>query len=347
MSVAIMGILIMVFTTLVTTQAREMRGLGEKLGALDLERVLIASLANGSVCTFVTTNPTVMTFNSAALPQTLNLQAPNATSPPTLYGAIAPPLTLGGPLLPLNPIAKVGELASVNSKTLTISSIKLQITSGSNGNYLANWLVSFDASKLVRQLRPLSIATTINADDTAPAAAKIVACQGSGAGLGPYKEATLDFPGLSASSPGSYFLNSANFPTAQGTSGPVELSSTYSFFPRGTRSEITVNPALEIESSGGSNGLAMVVALKVATPDGVIQWVPINTLYADSVAGTGAIRFGSTNSYRLSLRTAPGIRYDLTLALKVTCGPIATCSLGTGTRMSVWSPMPFAIQEYY
>lgn len=153
-------------TTLFVGFHRETRALAEKLEVLDLEKLLISSLADGSTCRFILNNPTILTFDSTSLPQDLTPSLPLYAN---VVGAIP------GPIL-----AQVGSPVSGTSPSLIVNSIKLNITSGSGATYLASWEVGFDASQLVRPLRPISIGTTLRVDTSTPTAASILAC-GSGA----------------------------------------------------------------------------------------------------------------------------------------------------------------------
>jgi hypothetical protein len=67
-------------------------------------------------------------------------------------------------------------VASGYSRSLIVKSIRLEILSGAGANYLANWIVSFDATKTVRALKPLVIATTLTVDAASPSSAKITGC---------------------------------------------------------------------------------------------------------------------------------------------------------------------------
>ncbi len=153
-SVAILGILTMAFATMMNNQWRETRALTEKLAASDLQQLLTASLADGSVCSYVLNNPTVLTFDSTQpLPQTINLTNPTAATA-ALYlsivpNAAPPPATLPGPIA-----AQVGQPASPTSNTLVVQSIQLQITAGSGNSYAGKWLVTFDPTKTIRSVRP-------------------------------------------------------------------------------------------------------------------------------------------------------------------------------------------------
>jgi hypothetical protein len=79
-AIGIMGIMMLGFASMMSSQYRETGALEQKLAAMDLEKLLIASLADGTVCQYVLNNPTVLTFDStAALPRTISLPSPDAS----------------------------------------------------------------------------------------------------------------------------------------------------------------------------------------------------------------------------------------------------------------------------
>lgn len=169
-SIGLMATLTLVFATMMEHQSRETQALSEKLAAMDAEKLLIASLADGSVCSYVLgPNPTWQTFNSLGpLPQTITLTNPTAATA-TLYSSMMP-----GPVP--GPIAlQAGNAASPISNSLKVQSIQLKITSGAGTNFQGTWLVNFAGS--VRSLKPAMASTNLTVDNTNPAAAKITGCQ--------------------------------------------------------------------------------------------------------------------------------------------------------------------------
>ncbi len=178
-AVAIMTVIMAVFAGMMTSQWRETRALTEKLAAMDLEKLLISSMADGAVCAYVLNNPTTLTFNSATLPQIITLPNPNAKgAPATLYTNILPGLVPGAIAV------QDGGLASPISQNLKVKSIQLQINAGSNGHYVGQWIVIFDPASMVRSLAPVTVSTVLEANDTTnPLAATITSCAG-GSGTG-------------------------------------------------------------------------------------------------------------------------------------------------------------------
>lgn len=158
----IMVILMFGFTSMVSNQQKELKSVTEILAGIDLQKNLISTLSQGTVCNYVLNNPAPQTFNSNALPYQITPTLP-------IYASVA-----GG--VPGQVIAQVGQPASVYSNTMIIKSIKLDVVSGSGNTYKANWIVDFDETKSVRPHKPIVVTTIIGVDKTVPGAAKIVDC---------------------------------------------------------------------------------------------------------------------------------------------------------------------------
>lgn len=174
-SIAIAGIVMASFSSMMVNQQREARALTEKLAASDLEKTAIAALADGTICNYVLNSPTPLTFNAAAVaagnPQIIQVNRP-------LYASLIP----GTPPTPGPVIAQVGRLASGFSSTLEVNSVELRVTSGTGNSYVANWEIGFDNMKTIRAVKPASVSTTITVSTTAPdspTAARITGCQAS------------------------------------------------------------------------------------------------------------------------------------------------------------------------
>lgn len=166
-SLGILGIVMTGFMSAIFYQNQETRAVSEVLAAMDLQKVLIATFADGSVCKHILNTPSPRTFDSTAI-KTNKPQVINVNQIPVSVSAGAPN------------VAQVGAYASAYSNSLRINSIRLEIVSGAGGSYLGNWIVDFDRSKTVRQVRPVSISTLLDVDSSVPAAAKIKDCQGRG-----------------------------------------------------------------------------------------------------------------------------------------------------------------------
>ena len=58
-SIGILSAMALTFASLIATQQKETKALTEKLASLDLEKLLITSLADGSICTGELSNPLI------------------------------------------------------------------------------------------------------------------------------------------------------------------------------------------------------------------------------------------------------------------------------------------------
>lgn len=173
-SFAIMSIGLAAMLSLMSMQNKEIRANLEKLQALEVERVLISALNNGSTCLHLVNNPAVLTFDSTAItPLTPAVVTPTLPIYANVVGGIPGPT-----------VAQVGQPLSSEPGSLVVGSIDLKITSGSAGNYLGYWEVGFNHTKLVRPIKPIRVNMIFGADDSTVTAAKILSCNLESAGGG-------------------------------------------------------------------------------------------------------------------------------------------------------------------
>ncbi len=173
-AIGIMTIVMAGFIAMMSAQNKETKAMSEVIGAQDLQKSLSSAMSDGAVCKEILKTKN---FNAQAVisgsPQEINL----GTNP--VYISMINPTTPGPVLF------KKGDKASVYSSSLVIESIKLFIDSGAysgnTGSFVARWEVQFDRTKMVRALRPVTVATTITADTTNPTAALIASCNGGSA----------------------------------------------------------------------------------------------------------------------------------------------------------------------
>jgi hypothetical protein len=333
---AVSMIVMMGLITIINTQSRETTALQQRLASLDLERLLISSLADGAVCAYVLNNPSVLTFNSAIIPN--EIQLPSTTP---LYLNILPG-PVPGPIA-----AKVGEPASPISNTLIIDSIKLQISSGTIGRYEGNWVINFDPNKIIRGIKPVIVSTTLIVDDTVPTASKIIGCQGAGSGLGRFQRVTLSYP-LEPTGGGWVLLNSANFPTVKDTSGDEIQTGDFIFIPRGTRLEIFVRTGDSVYSDniGQSLGFGYYFHYQKDSEPEIVLLIG-NLMTSIGLQLGGGIGFGKGETKHISIDVVPGSTYKLKFGAQVNCDPTQDCPNAHNARYKVWSPVWFSIQEYY
>jgi type II secretory pathway pseudopilin PulG len=154
-----LGILILGFISFMVMQQKEAKSLSQKLNTLDLEKLLMATLADGTVCTFELANPAASTnnpikFDSTALPTT----SPIAISQIRASAiSTAPNIVQAGAFVP-------------GSKELTISDISLSNISsaGIPDLFLGELNISFDESKLVHPLKPIKFRVTLRTNASSP-----------------------------------------------------------------------------------------------------------------------------------------------------------------------------------
>lgn len=171
-SLGIIAVLAAVFAQYQLQQMKETKASNEKSATVDLEKVLIQAMADGSGCLHALNTPTPLTFDSTAVSPT-NPQTLTPTEP--LYAKV-----VGGTPGPL--VARIGDPASPAARSVVVSSIRLQINEGSGTTFKGNWIVEFNSANMVRPLRPAMATAILRADITNPTAATIVGCMASGSG---------------------------------------------------------------------------------------------------------------------------------------------------------------------
>lgn len=156
-------------------QLRQIQALNESMGKLELEGSVIKALSTNGICSFLMSDPSQ---SSTATTPNRSKDAINATSITTLAAeqvsiARLPASTLSTSTVS---VASVGALASANSSTLFVSSMKFQNFRNSGiDQYLADFVISFDSTRTVRPLRPITITNlNFNSNPSDPAATKSI-----------------------------------------------------------------------------------------------------------------------------------------------------------------------------
>lgn len=171
-SLGIMSIIIGFIAQWQVSQMKESQALSEKMATTDLEKLLISSLSDGSTCNYILNNPIPLTFDSTLVSPT----APQEITPTEpLYAKVVSGVP--GPV-----IARVGDAASPQAKSVIVKSIKLKITEGSGTVYKANWEIDFDSRKMVRALKPVNVSTLLTVDNTTPTATRVTGCMNGASG---------------------------------------------------------------------------------------------------------------------------------------------------------------------
>lgn len=178
-ALGLMGILTSAMISILSTQSKEMKGMGEVLGRGELDKTLITTLADGSVCTYIFTpasisglSPASTLFNSAT---TMPFQAFTMTEIPLVSSSTSPVA------------AKTGQTASTSSNSLVVQQIAVNITGNPLTNkFTGNITVSFNQTKLVRALPNLVYPITLQTTGSG-ATTQVTACQlSSGNGVTNY-----------------------------------------------------------------------------------------------------------------------------------------------------------------
>jgi hypothetical protein len=212
-ALGVMSILALAISSMTGNQQKESRAVSESFARLDLERLLISSLASGEICTFELTQPTAKTFNATKI---------NTSTPPiiTLSGLHAS----GSSAAPL--IVQIGAKASASSASLIVKSIDFEniVAAGTPDNYLADLKIDFDTAKSVRVLKPIQLRMTLVTDPTSPATGKkIVGCLRD-PGSGDLWTLTPDNSGNIYYNSGKVAIGTANPNAALDVNGGIKIS---------------------------------------------------------------------------------------------------------------------------
>ena len=155
---------------------REVRGLSETLAKLDVEKLLIASLADGAICTAELSNPAL----NPSAPYVLNTSsAATLTASSIILDRIHASGTPGAPLL-----LQTGAAPSAMSDSLKVASMTFGDfrSTGVANRYTAQLTVSFNGS-LIRAVRPIVLQKIITTNPADPANLKrITSCLGGSVG---------------------------------------------------------------------------------------------------------------------------------------------------------------------
>lgn len=159
-SVGILGIVMAALATIVTSHGKEVRHLEVRLAVLDLERVMITSLYDSSICTSALTNPS-QSFDSTDSSSKIEISRIAFSSAPG-----APDIVAVG----------ASVFSGVTVQSISVKDIK---TTGNPDEYNGTLLVTF-LNANGRPLKPIDFLVSLKTDPdpvTSPATAKkIVSC---------------------------------------------------------------------------------------------------------------------------------------------------------------------------
>lgn len=173
-SMGITLIIIAGMASYMTSQSRETRALSEKLAALDVEKLLISSLADGQICSAELANPAIWT--TGATPYTVN-----HTSAATLLAESKNLTSLHSGILNTSPaLVQVGVPPSPMSTSLTVAGITINnFRETGVDQYLVDIVISFTGT--VRPIKPIVLQKTIKTASLPIGAKAITSCLGAAA----------------------------------------------------------------------------------------------------------------------------------------------------------------------
>lgn len=146
---AIGGVVMAAVTTMLNTQSRTASAITQKLGANDLQQLLLTAVNSGGACT------AVIDSLGGAASFASNLVG-SATPPVIPLTQIPISATPGAP-----PLVEIGSNPSPMTKALVVSGINLVIRSGSGAQFRGELQVEFDQSKLINPLRPVAVSVLL------------------------------------------------------------------------------------------------------------------------------------------------------------------------------------------
>lgn len=281
-SMGILGILMTAMISFFQTQNREVKALQESLARLDLEASMIKTFSSSGICSFVLsdssqspsgTNPN-RSVDTIDVSSTSSLSSINITIDrvPIAAASSSPDLV------------KVGGLASANSNSLKIASMKFEnFRSVGVDQYMADFVIDFDQTLLVRKMKALTIKNiNINTKATDPSNAKSVSeCSAT-------------------------------------TKGATPKITRYSFTTVGIHEWVVpagVSSALVTVAGGGGSGLGWRISNTIKSGDsgGFVSSYPINLVPGEKVivtVGKGGISFVPVNSGSFAAPGAPFYIYN-------------------------------------
>ncbi len=176
MAMAIFGVFMVGNLSMQQNQLRENRALAEQLGAFSLEKDLIVSLADGSVCNFLMTDASQVANRSGNM-----IDSTDATT------LAASAITFNNILTRANAaaakVAVQNNQASVMSSSLKVASIRLTNFQGGGPDYTGHLVLTFNSPPaLIRNLKPLDFPITVSTTGVGPTT-QITGCLGNGAPL--------------------------------------------------------------------------------------------------------------------------------------------------------------------
>jgi type II secretory pathway pseudopilin PulG len=168
MSVMMIGSLALV--SMSESSTKQVKQLSEKLAVLDVQKLLITTMSNGSACTLALTQPVSATFDARKLkdanPPVISVNKIHASGATNSAVLIA-----------------VDQPINEYDKNIIVRSIKFVDIkdTGSGNTFNTNLSIGLSTKDANRPLKPIVVSLQINTDPTSPAnAKKVISCGGSG-----------------------------------------------------------------------------------------------------------------------------------------------------------------------
>ncbi len=169
-SIGILAVVVSGMASYMSSSSREVRALTESLAKLDIEKFLIASLADGVSCTAELANPGVWT--PGALPATFNSTNATTLAKTSInLNSIHASAAANAPVLISNGAAPSAMANGLLVNRITVGNFQ---ATGAPDVYLADLTVSFTGS--IRQPSPIVLRKTIATVPTGPTTKKITGC---------------------------------------------------------------------------------------------------------------------------------------------------------------------------
>lgn len=174
-AIGIMSIMMVGFTSMMFSQNKEVKAVGEILAIQDLQRTLATAISDPDLCNYMVgasvgaSSGSAIVFDARQLPRKITMTSP-------IYSGIR---LVSGSAPVLGPeLVKIGETISPYSSSLKVEEISFEIQSGSADNYVGQWIVGFDKSLTVRAHKPAYATTLLKVDDSNLSSAIILGCNG-------------------------------------------------------------------------------------------------------------------------------------------------------------------------
>lgn len=172
-AVAIMGVIIAGSASMMNNQSRQTQTLNQKLARLDVYRVMISLLQDGSTCSFMVTNPASAPFD----PMTVGTKNPpkiKLNQIPTAPVVGAPAMFIADGIKSASPAVKELVIKSMEFRDLECSAGACTPTSDL---FKSTLFVDFDGDKLNMPLAPLQLPVILKTAGT-PNAQTVTGCAG-------------------------------------------------------------------------------------------------------------------------------------------------------------------------